>query len=138
MTLAPNVMRIPTFLLIQHGTVRRTDSLPKELYVPGLKEWQGFQIAVGYTEGGKRHVAGVIADIKPLWGAGKWDVTFSTGQCVHIAAHDSVVHYVLYNVGRLLSDGRLYDSHNLPAPLTIKPVYIGSSGCPTDAASCHA
>lgn len=134
MTLAPNVMRMPTFLLVQHGAVLVCDSLPRGLHTHKLKEWQGFKVAIGCTgKDGERHVAGIVVDVAPLWGAETWAVSYGVADATTVCAHDSIISYVLYYLDKLLSDGCLYDMLHLPAPLTIKPIYTVRNDCTSDA-----
>lgn len=134
MTLAPNVLRTPNFLLIQYGVVLTVDSLLGELqHTLQLKQWRGFKIAIGYADkGGKRHIAGIVADVAPLWGTKTWSVSRAGNDANPVSAHASVINYVVHYLNGLLSDGCLYDLYNLSAPLTIKPIYKNRSQVLTD------
>lgn len=111
----------PIYLLIQGDVVVDRCLIINYLRTERIAEYAGFKIAVGYVDAtGKRHVAGVLADVAPLVGCKTWQISGKDwGGRVINAESLRPAAFIKYELRDLPGTG--LDLRNLPPTLTIEP-----------------
>jgi len=116
----PATAPTPIFLLIQDDVIVDRAMFVSFLHTNKIAEYAGFKIAVGYIQGGKRWVAGLLADVAPLIGQHYWRISSEDYDNISVEGEQySPGNFVMYYLRAYHAEGRLADPHNLPQTFKI-------------------